>query len=172
MGIPDHLTCSWEICVQVKKQQNWSWNRLVPNQEGSTSCCILSPYLTYRQYIMRNAWLEEAQAGITFAGKNINNLRYADDTTLMAERTKELLDTCSSPGAIGITGTHSRLTLWVRPRLEGKQRILISSWVAIGISWSPLSDLQGVKPPVELERNLKGTKGNYLDEHTIKITVS
>ena len=56
------------------------------------SGCILSPCLLnfYAEYIMRNAWLEEAQAGIKIAGKNINNLRYADDTTLMAEREEEL----------------------------------------------------------------------------------
>ena len=54
-----------------------------------------------------------------------------------------------SPGKAGISGLHSRLPRGVRPHLEGKQRILISSWVAIGISWSPLSGLQGVKPPVE-----------------------
>ena len=51
---------------------------------------------------MRNAGLEEAHAGITFAGKNINNLRYADDTTLMAERTKELLDTSESSEEVGL----------------------------------------------------------------------
>ena len=49
-----------------------------------------STYLTYMQYIMRNAGLEEAQAGIKIAGRNINNLTYADDTTLMAESEKEL----------------------------------------------------------------------------------
>ena len=57
--------------------------------------CILSPCLfnLYVEYIMRNPGLEEAQAGIKMAGRNINNLRYADDTTLMAERrTKEHLD--------------------------------------------------------------------------------
>ena len=54
--------------------------------------CILSPCLFnfYAEYIMRNAGLEEAQAGIKIAGKNINNLRYADDTTLMAESEEEL----------------------------------------------------------------------------------
>ena len=54
--------------------------------------CILSPCLfnLYAEYIMRNAELDEAQAGIKFAGRNINNLRYADDTTLMAESEKEL----------------------------------------------------------------------------------
>ena len=56
------------------------------------SGCILSPCLfnLYAEYIMRNAGLEEAQAGIKIAGKNINNLRYADDTTLMAESEEEL----------------------------------------------------------------------------------
>ena len=59
-------------------------------EKGKGVCqgCILSPYLfnLYAEYIMRNAGLEEAQAGIKIAGRNINNLRYADDTTLMAER--------------------------------------------------------------------------------------
>ena len=54
--------------------------------------CVLSPCLfnLYAEYIMRNAGLEEAQAGISIAGRNINNLRYADDTTLMAESEEEL----------------------------------------------------------------------------------
>ena len=65
--------------------------------EGVCQGCILSPYLfnLYVEYIMRNARLDEAQAGIKVAGRNINNLRYAGDTTLMAEseeRTKELFD--------------------------------------------------------------------------------
>ena len=51
--------------------------------------CILSPCL-YAEYIMRNAGLDEAQAGIKISGRNVNNLRYADDTTLMAESKKEL----------------------------------------------------------------------------------
>ena len=56
------------------------------------SGCILSPCLfnLHAEYIMRNAWLEEAQAGIKIARRNINNLRYADDTTLMAESEEEL----------------------------------------------------------------------------------
>ena len=56
------------------------------------SGCILSPYLfnLYAEYIMRNAGLDEAQAGIKISGRNINNLRYADDTTLMAESEEEL----------------------------------------------------------------------------------
>ena len=60
--------------------------------KGVHEGCILSPYLfnLYGQYIMRNAGLEEAQAGIKIGGRNINNLRYADDTTLMAEIDQEL----------------------------------------------------------------------------------
>ena len=60
--------------------------------KGVRQGCILSPCLFnfYTDYIMRNAGLEEAQAGIKIAGRNINNLRYADDTTLMAESEKEL----------------------------------------------------------------------------------
>ena len=60
--------------------------------KGVSQGCILSPCLfnLYAEYIMRNAGLEEAQAGIKIAGKNINNLRYADDTTLMAESEEEL----------------------------------------------------------------------------------
>ena len=80
--------------MQVKKQQLEldMEQRLVPNQERSTSGCILSPCLfnLYAEYIMRNAGLDEAQAEIKIAGRNINHLRYADDTTLMAESEEEL----------------------------------------------------------------------------------
>ena len=60
--------------------------------KGVHKGCILSPCLfnLYAEYIMRNIGLEEAQAGIQIAGRNINNLRYADDTTLMAESKEEL----------------------------------------------------------------------------------
>ena len=60
--------------------------------KGVCQGCILSPCLFhfYAEYIMRNAGLDEAQAGIKIAGRNINNLRYADDTTLMAESEEEL----------------------------------------------------------------------------------
>ena len=60
--------------------------------KGVCQGCILSPYLfnLYAEYIMRNAGLDEAQAGIKIAGRNINNLRYVDDTTLLAESKEEL----------------------------------------------------------------------------------
>ena len=65
---------------------------MVTQWKGEHQSCILSPYLfnLYALYIMRNIGLEEAQAGIKIAGRNVNNLTYADDTTLMAESEEEL----------------------------------------------------------------------------------
>ena len=94
MEIPDHLTCllrnlyaGQEAIVRTGHGTDWF-------QIGKGVCqgCILSPCLfnLYAEYIMRNAGLEEAQAGIKFAGRNINNLRYADDTTLMADSSQLL----------------------------------------------------------------------------------
>ena len=81
--------------MQVRKQQletghgTTDWFQI---RKGVGQGCILSPCLfnLYAEHIMRNAGLEEAQAGIKIAGRNINNLRYADDTTLMAESEEEL----------------------------------------------------------------------------------
>ena len=88
------LPASWEICMQVKKQQLElaMEQRMVPSWERSTSRLISSPCLFnfHAEYIMRNAGLDEAQAGIKIAGRNVNNLRYADDTTLIAESKEEL----------------------------------------------------------------------------------
>ena len=81
------------ICRSGSNIQNRIWkNRLVPNRKRSTSGCILSPCLFnfYAGYIMRNARLEETQAGIQIARKNFNHLRYVDDTTLMVESEEEL----------------------------------------------------------------------------------
>ena len=95
MGIPDHLTCllrnlyaGQEATVRTGHGTT-DWIQI---GTGVRQGCILSPCLFnfYAEYIMRNAGLEEAQAGIKIAGKNINNLRYADDTTLMAESEEEL----------------------------------------------------------------------------------
>ena len=95
MGIPDHLTC-------FLRNLYASQEATVRTGHGTTDCfqigkgvcqgCILSPWLfnLHAEYIMRNAGLDEAQAGIKIAGRNINNLRYADDTTLMAESEEEL----------------------------------------------------------------------------------
>ena len=95
MGIPGHLTCllrnlyeGQEATVRtVHGTMDWFQIR-----KGVRQCCILSPcfFNPYAQYIMQNARLDEEQAGIKNAGRNINNLRYADDTTLMAENKEEL----------------------------------------------------------------------------------
>ena len=90
MGIPDHLTCllrnlyaGQEATVGIGNGTT-DWFQI---GKGVRQSCILSPCLfnLYAEYIMRNAGLEEAQAGIRIAGRNINDLGYADDTTLMAE---------------------------------------------------------------------------------------
>ena len=95
MGIPDHLTCllrnlyaGQEATVRTGHGTT-DWFQI---GKGVCQGCILSPCLfnLYAEYIMRNAGLEEAQAGIKIARRNINNLRYADDTTFMAESGEEL----------------------------------------------------------------------------------
>ena len=90
MGLPDHLTC-------LLRNLNAGQKATVRTGHGTTDWfqigkwvhqgCLLSPCLfnLYAEYIMRNAGLDEAQAGIEIAGRNINNLRYADDTSIMAE---------------------------------------------------------------------------------------
>ena len=96
MGIPDHLTCllrnlyaGQEATVRTGHGTT-AWYQI-----GKRVCqgCVLSPCLfnLYTEYIMRNARLDEAQAGIKIARRNINNLRYADNTTLMAESKEEVM---------------------------------------------------------------------------------
>ena len=94
MGIPDHLTCLLRNLyagqeATVRTGHGTDWFQI---GKGVHQGCILPLCLfnLYAEYIMRNAGLDEAQAGIKIAGRNINNLRYADDTTLMAESEKEL----------------------------------------------------------------------------------
>ena len=95
MGIPDHLTCllrnrcaGQEATVRTGNGTT-DWFQI---GKGVRQACILSPCLFnfYAEYTMINTGLEEAQAGIKIAGRNINNLRYADDTTLMSESEEEL----------------------------------------------------------------------------------
>uniref|UniRef100_A0AC11E103 Uncharacterized protein n=1 Tax=Ovis aries TaxID=9940 RepID=A0AC11E103_SHEEP len=95
MGLPDHLTLPLRNLYAGQEA-------IVITGHGTTDCfqigqgvcqgCMLSPCLfnLYAEYIMKNAGLEEAQTGIRIAGRSINNLRYADDTTLMAESEEEL----------------------------------------------------------------------------------
>ena len=95
MGIPDHFTCflrnmyvGQKTTVRTRHRTR-DWFQI---GKGVCQGCILSPCLfnLYTEYIMRNARLDETQAGIKTAERNINNLRYADDTTLMTESEEEL----------------------------------------------------------------------------------
>ena len=94
MGIPDHVTyllrnlyAGQEATVRIGHGKDW-----FQIGKGVRQGCILSPCLfkLYAEYIMRNDGLEEAQAEIKIVARNINNLRYADDTTLMADSEEEL----------------------------------------------------------------------------------
>ena len=95
MGITDHLTCllrnlyAGQEATARNKHGTTDWFQI---GKGVRQSCVLSPCLfnLYAEYIMRNTGLEEAQAGIKIAGRNISNLRYADDTTLTAESEEEL----------------------------------------------------------------------------------
>ena len=97
MGIPDHLTCLLRNLYAGQEATVRTGHVTTDGfQTGKGICqgCVLSPCLfnLYAEYIMRNSGLDEAQAGIKIAGGNINNLRYGDDTTLMAESEKEPVD--------------------------------------------------------------------------------
>ena len=95
MGIPDHLTCllrnlyAGQEGTATTRHGTTDWSQIVKEVRQG---CILSTCLfnLYAEYIMRNAGLNEVQAGIKIAGRDINNLRYADDITLMAESEEEL----------------------------------------------------------------------------------
>ena len=128
-GIPDHLTC-------LLRNLNAGQEATVRTGHGTTHWfqigkgvrqgCILSPFLfnLYVEYLIRNAGLDEAQAGIKFAGRNVNNLRYADDTTLMAEsRAEEPLDESERGEWKKLTSnsTFRKRTSWhLVPWLHGK----------------------------------------------------
>ena len=89
MGLPDHLTCLLRNLYAGQKETvrtghgTTDWLQIGKEYVMAVYCHPV--YLTYMQSIMRNAGLDEAQTGIKISGRNINNLRYADDTTLMAE---------------------------------------------------------------------------------------
>ena len=95
MGIPDHLTCllrNLHAGQEVTVRTGYGTTDWFQIEKGVCQGCILSRCLfnLYAEYIMINAWLDEAQAGIKTALRNINNLRYADDTTFMAKSEEEI----------------------------------------------------------------------------------
>ena len=94
IGIPDHLTCflrNLYACQEATLRTGHGTTEWFQIGKGVCQGCILSPCLFnfYSEYIIRNTGLDETQAGIKVARRNINNLRYADDTTLMAESEEE-----------------------------------------------------------------------------------
>ena len=95
MGIPDHLTCLLRNLYadqEATVRTGHGTTDWFPIEKGVCQGCILSPCLFnfYVEYIMRNTGVNEAQAGNQIAGRNISNLRYADETTLMADRGEKL----------------------------------------------------------------------------------
>ena len=114
MGIPDHLTCllrnlytGQEATVRTR-HETIGWSKI---GKGVHQGCILSPCLFnfYAEYIMRNAGLDEAQAGIKIAGRNINNLGYGDLTTLMEDSEEErkslLMNVKEESEKVGLSST-------------------------------------------------------------------
>ena len=147
MGIPDHLTCllrnlyaGQEATVRTGHGTT-DWFQIGKRVRQG---CILSPCLfnLYAEYIMRNAGLEEAQARIKIAGRNINNLRYADDTTLMAESEEEL----KSPW-MKMTMESEKVGLKLNIQ---KTKIMaygpITSWEIDGETVGTVSDFWGAAP--------------------------
>ena len=130
MGIPDHLTCllrnlyaGQEATVRTGHGTT-HWFQI---GKGVCQGCILLPCLfnLYAEYIMRDAGLEEAQDGIKIAGRHINNLIYADDTTLMAESEEELksllMKVKEESEKVGLSSTFRKLRSWhLVPSLHGK----------------------------------------------------
>ena len=95
MGIPDHLTCllrNLYVGQEATVRTGHGTTDWLQIGKGVPQSCILPPYLfnPFAKYIIQNGGLDEAQAGIKTARRNINNLRYADDTTLMAKSEEEL----------------------------------------------------------------------------------
>ena len=130
MGILDHLTsllrntyAGQEVTVRTEHGTTY-WFQI---GKGVCQGCILSPCLFnfYAEYIMRSAGLEEAQAGIKIAGRNVNNLRYADGTTLMAESVEELksllIKVKEKSEKVGLKLNIQQLRSWhLVPSLHGK----------------------------------------------------
>ena len=130
MGIPDHLTCILRNLYggqEAKVRTGQGTTGLFQIGKGVRQGCILSPCLfnLYAEYIRRNAGLEETQAGVKIAGRNINNLSYADDTTLMAESEEDLKSLCmkvkEESEKAGLTSTFRKLRSWHPvPSFHGK----------------------------------------------------
>ena len=130
MGISDHLTCLLRnLCAGQEATVKTGHGTTDCFQIGKgvhQGCILLSCFINlYAEYIMRSAGLDEVQTGIKTAGKNISNLRYADDTILMAESEKELksllMNVKEKSEKVGLISTFRKLRLWhLVPTLHGK----------------------------------------------------
>ena len=141
MGIPDHLTCllrnlyAGQEATVGTGHGTTDWLQI---RKGVCQGCILSPCLfnLYAEYIMRNSGLEEAQAGIKIARRNINHLRYADDTTLIEESEKELK-------SVLMKVKEEREKVGLKLNIQ-KTKIMasgpITSWEIDGATVEPVSD--------------------------------
>ena len=87
VGVPDYFICLWETCMQATVRTGYESMNWFKIERGVCQSCLFNLYV---EYIMWNAGLGESQAGIKISRRNINNLRYADDITLMAESEEEL----------------------------------------------------------------------------------
>ena len=155
--MPDHLTCllrnpyaGQEATVRTGHGTK-DWFQI---GKGIRQGCILSPCLLnlYAEYIIRNAGLEEAQAGIKIAGRNISSLRYADDTTLMAESEEELksllMKVKEESKKVGLKLNIQKTKSWHPvPSLHGKE--MGKQWLTL-LFWAPKS-LQMVTAAMQLK---------------------
>ena len=121
MGIPDHLTCLLRNLYagqEATVRTGYGIKNWFPIGKGVIQPCILSPYLfnLYAEYFMWNAELDEAQAAIKIAGRNISNLRYTNDTTLMAESEEELksilMNVKEESGKLALNSTFKKQRSW------------------------------------------------------------
>ena len=126
MGIPDHLICllrnvyTGQEAIVRTRHRTTDWFQI---GKGVHQGCTLSSCLfnLYAEYILRNTRLDEARAGIKIAGRNINNLRYADDTTLMAESEEELKSLLMKVEKLALSSTFRKRRSWhLVPLLHGK----------------------------------------------------
>ena len=160
MGIPDHLT-------YLLRNLYAGQEATVRTGHGTTDClqirkgvchsCILSPCLfnLYTEYIMQNARLDEAQAGIKISGRNINNLRYTDDTTLMAESEEELksllMKVKEESGKVGLKLNIQKTKIMASGPITSRQKDGETVQTVADFIWGALKSLQMVTAAMKLK---------------------
>ena len=181
MGIPDHLTCllrnlstGEEATVRIGHGTT-DWFQI---GKGAYQGCILSPHLfnLYAEYIMRNAGLDEAQAGIKIVGRKINNLRYAEDTTLMAEIEEELksllMKVKEESENVGLNGIQKTkimasgpITSW---QIDGETKETVTELIFMGFKITADGDYSHeIKRHLLLGRNAMTNLDSILESRTL-----